>query len=92
MNKYNNSYLLRNWKSLREGIFYFPLPFNNDASMWVSKSFNAISFENHDSLSKLHKIWNNKFHYNYIPIRLTTTIMYPYMMIRKYLFKKRVIL
>ena len=88
MNRHSKDYNLREWKSLREGIFYFPIPLDRDASKWVAKKYNAISFENHDSLTKLHKLWNNKFHYKHISINFTTTIMWPYMMFRKYVIKR----
>lgn len=86
--KHPGIYSLRKWKSLREGIFYIKQPLNNDAANWVAKKYHAISFEKHDTITKLHPIWNNKFTFKCIPIGFVTTVMYPYMMIRKYLIKK----
>ena len=86
--KHPETYSLRNWKSLREGIFYIKQPLNDNSANWVAKKYHAISFEKHDTITKLHPIWNNKFTFNYISINFITTVMYPYMMLRKYLFKK----
>lgn len=80
---HKDSYELRDWKSLREGIFYIELPLNDEKVKWVSKNYDAISFEKHDTLPKIAKLWNNRFAYNHISIKLITKIMYPFMMIRK---------
>ena len=87
--KYNKAYKIAKWKSLREGIYYISLPINDDQIKWLSKKYDAVSFEKHDRLSNAYRIWNNKFFYKNISINLVTTIMYPFMMIRKYLKVKR---
>ena len=81
--KFKDSYKIRNWKSLREGIFYFPLPLNQLQINWLAKKYDAISFEKHDTLCKLNKLWNNKFVYNHFSIGFIIYITYPLMMIRK---------
>ena len=88
LKKHPNIYSLRKWKSLREGIFYIKQPLNDDSASWVAKQYHAISFEKHDTITKLHPIWNNKFTFKNISINFITTIMYPYMIIRKYLKRK----
>lgn len=86
--KHPDTYVLRNWKSLREGIFYINQPLSLEAAKWVASKYHAISFEKHDTITKLYLLWNNNFTFNHISIDFVTTIMYPYMMIRKYLIKK----
>lgn len=80
---HKEDYELRSWKSLREGIFYFPLPLNSKQINWLAKEYNAVSFEKHDTLSKLYKLWNNDFIYNHCSIKFIQKITYPYMQIRK---------
>lgn len=86
-NKYKSEYEIREWKSLREGIFYFSLPLNQKQINWVSKKYDAISFEKHDTLSKLYKLWNNDFVYQHFSITFIKKMTYPYMQCRKIIKK-----
>jgi hypothetical protein len=80
--------ILRNWKSLREGIFYIQQPLNDKKVMWINKQYDAVSFEKHDTLPKISKLWNNDFFYSHVSINLVTKILYPFMMVRKVINSK----
>lgn len=46
LKKYPGTYLLRNWKSLREGTLYFDYQkFGNSERKWLTGEYDAISFE-----------------------------------------------
>lgn len=87
--KYKDSYSIKEWKSLREGIYYINLPINDKQIKWLAKKYDAVSFEKHDRLSGLYKMWNNDFFYRHISINFVTRVMYPFMMLRKYIKIKK---
>lgn len=80
---YPKMYVKRTWRSLREGMFYLNLPLKEVELKWISKNYDAVSFERHDPTTILRKLWNNNFCYKHISVNFITTINYPYMMIRK---------
>lgn len=86
--KYREMYEYKVWKSLRSGIYFFKYPISMKQLKWIAKDYDAISFEKHDRLSGLYKIWNNDFFYKHISVNLVTKIMWPFMMFRKYIIHK----
>lgn len=57
---HKGQYVIRRWKSLREGTVFFKQPISEKELVYLSKAYDAISFEKHDAHKKLQKFFAHK--------------------------------
>ena len=58
---YRDLYEIREWKSLREGAIFYGNKIKEENLKYLSKAYDAVSFESHESHIKLQKIFCHKF-------------------------------
>lgn len=60
------SYEIREWKSLREGTIFYGKELNRQQLSYLSRKYDAVSFERHSIHEKLSKIFAHKIFRNFV--------------------------